>query len=286
MSDEPAVTVIIPCNDDRHLSALFQSLLEQQEAPPFEVILVDASGRGLHTSLESWGQRLNLRVIAVEENASAPANRNSGVAAAAADALVFIDADDTVNASFVGAMAAALDTHGVVCCSVDVTSLNPWNTDGTHPQLTGLITGDMAFLPFAGAGTLAIRRSLFDEIGGWDPSLRFYPEADFCWKIQLSGHPPPHFVEDATLHYRLDPTAHGRWRRTIGLGRTEPFLFKRYARAGMPRESPLEVIGGWLGIFRDAVRSLLGNRVAGLGYRTAIRIGRIQGSWRHRVMYL
>src|SRR5918996_838668 len=90
LPDEPAVSVIIPCNDDRHLSALFQSLLEQQEAPAFEVILVDASGRDLQASLEPWGQRLNLRVIPVEKNASAPANRNSGVAAAEADALVFI----------------------------------------------------------------------------------------------------------------------------------------------------------------------------------------------------
>jgi glycosyltransferase involved in cell wall biosynthesis len=286
LSDDPAVSVIIPCNDETHLPALFQSLLEQEQPPPFEVILVDASGEDLSASLNAWSERLNLRVIPAEKNASAPANRNSGVAVAATDALVFIDADDTVNASFVGAMAAALDTHDVVCCSVDMTSLNPWNTDGTHPQLTGLITGDMAFLPFAGAGTLAIRRSLFDEIGGWDPSLRFYPEADFCWRIQLSGHRPPHFVRDATLHYRLDPTPDGRWQRTVGLGRTEPLLFKRYARAGMPRESLLEVMGAWLGIVRDAVRSLLGKRVAGLGYRTAIRIGRIQGSWRHRVMYL
>jgi glycosyltransferase involved in cell wall biosynthesis len=285
-SDEPMVSIVIPCNDDTYLPALFTSLIEQQNPPPFEVILVDASGRDLHTSLAAWGERLNLRVIPAEMNASAPANRNTGVAVAKADSLVFIDADDTVNASFVQAMADALDADDAVCCSVGLITLNPWNTGGTHPQRTGLITEDMGFLPFAGAGTLGIRRSLFDQIGGWDASLRFYPEADFCWKIQLAGHPPPQFVRDAILHYRLDPSPYGRWRRTVGLGRTEPLLFKRYRRAGMPRESTLEVIGGWLGIVQDAVRSILGNRVAGLGYRAAIRIGRIQGSWRHRVMYL
>lgn len=285
-SDEPIVSVVIPCNDDTYLPALFTSLIEQQDSPPFEVILVDASGRDLHTSLEAWGDRLSLTVIPAAKDASAPANRNTGVAVGKADALVFIDADDTVNASFVRAMADALDAHDVVCCSVDMIALNPWNTGGTHPQQMGLISEDMAFLPFAGAGTLGIRRSLFDEIGGWDPALRFYPEADFCWKIQLAGHQPPHFVSDAILHYRVDPSPDGRWRRTVGLGRTEPLLFKRYRRAGMPRESPLEVIGSWLGIVRDVVRLGLGNRVAGVGYRAAIRIGRIQGSWRHRVMYL
>ena len=286
LSDEPAVSIIIPCNDDTHLSALFQSLLEQQHPPRFEVILVDASGRDLDARVQAWGKRLNLRIIPAEKGASAAENRNTGVAVATADALVFIDADDTVNASFVRAMADALDAHDVVCCSVDMIALNPWNPDGTHPQQSGLITRDMAFLPFAGGGTLAIRRSLFDEIGGWDTSMRFYHEVDFCWKIQLSGHPPPHFVKDAILHYRLHSSPHRRWRKTVGQGRTEALLFKRYRRAGMPRESLLEVMRGWLGIVRDAVRSLLGNRVAGLGYRAAIRIGRIQGSWRHRVMYL
>ena len=62
----------------------------------------------------------------------------------------------------------------------------------------------MAFLPFAGAGTLGIRRSLFQDIGGFDPMLRCYEAADLCWRIQLAGNGPPVFVSEARLHHRLE----------------------------------------------------------------------------------
>jgi GT2 family glycosyltransferase len=106
-----------------------------------------------------------------------------------------------VNDEYVRAMMDALRIHPCVCSRVDVASLNPWNPKGSHPQQTGLITADMEFLPFAGAGTLGIRRSLFQDIGGFDPCLRQYKDADFCWRLQLSGHDAPFLVQMAERQY-------------------------------------------------------------------------------------
>ncbi len=284
----PRVSVIIPCGpDDSHLAATLESLAVQESPPPFEVVIVDASGKDLESRLHSWRDRLELRVVRAKEGAPAPANRNAGVAASRGPFLLFVDADDTVNGTYVRAMARALASHELVCSSVDMELLNPWNPGGTHPQRAGLITAEMSFLPFAGAGTLGIRRSLFEEIGGWDPSLRFYPEADLCWRIQRAGHEPPALVPDATLHYRLDPTRRGGWRRTVGLGRTQPLLYRRYRRAGMPREPFLDVVRAWSSLVWGLLRRAIGRPTPkGLGFQAAIRIGRLQGSLRYRVPYL
>lgn len=281
----PRVSVVIPCNDDTHLPATLASLAGQKDAPRFEVVLVNACGSDLRTGPEPRGEPLDLRVVEAEKNASASANRNAGAAASLGTFLLFLDADDTVNDMYVREMAEALESQELVCSSVDMLLLNPWNPGGTHPQQTGLITEEMSFLPFAGAGTLGIRRSLFDAIGGWDTSLDFYPEAELCWRIQLAGHGLPAFVPDATLHYRLDPTPHGRWRRALGLGRTQPLLYRRFRRAGMRREPLWEAVRAWLALGRDLARVTRGRRTEGVRWRAAIRIGRLQGSIRYRVPY-
>ena len=282
----PRVSVVIPCNDDRHLPATLASLAGQKDAPPFEVILVDATGTDLRRHLEPGSDPSDVRVVKARPDGSGPANRNMGVAASAGAFLLFLDADDTVNETYVRAMAQALETHELVCCSVDMLLLNPWNPGGTHPQQTGLITEEMSFLPFAGAGTLGIRRSLFERIGGWDASLLFYAEADLCWRIQLAGYGPPAFVPGAILHYRLDPTPGGRWGRAVGLGRTQPLLYRRFRHVGMRRERLREVLRAWWELFWDLVRMTLGQHTGGILWRTAVRVGRLQGSLRYRVPYL
>jgi hypothetical protein len=64
-------------------------------------------------------------------------------------------------------MVDILQTHPFVCSSVDVVSLNPGTPGGTHQQLSGIDRGRIGVLPFAGVGTLGIRRSLFMEVGGF-----------------------------------------------------------------------------------------------------------------------
>ena len=283
---EPTVSVVIPCRDATHLSATLASLAAQEAHPPFEVVVVDASGKDLTRLLRSWRGRLGLRIVGAEEGTSAPVNRNSGVAAARGSYILFIDADDTVNSTYVRAMANALEAHELVCSRVDVASLNPWNPGGTHPQQTGLIRAEMSFLPFAGAGTLGIRRSLLAEIGGWDPSFLSHAEADLCWRIQLAGHEPPVLVPDATLNYRLDFSTLGRWRRTVAYGRAQPQLYRRYRSVGMPRESLLDAAKAWQALVAGLLGRVVGRPPKGLGWQAAIRVGRVWGSLRYRVLYL
>ena len=183
-------------------------------------------------------------------------------------------------------MAETLQSQEFVCSSTDVQRLNPWNPGGTIPQRHGLNTSEMRFLPFAGAGTLGIRRSLFERIGGFDPSLDCYEEADLCWRLQLSGHEPPAFVVGAVLYYRLEPDRAKRWRKAVAFGRTQALLYRRYRNRGMPREPMSEVVVAWLRLMQRWGRRLTGQPERGLAWETSLRLGRLQGSFRYRVAYL
>jgi GT2 family glycosyltransferase len=199
--------------------------------------------------------------------------------------LLFVDADDTVGEGYVRAMADALESHELVCSCVDLTVLNPWVSAETHPQQKGPITEEMAFLPFAGAGTLGIRRPLFEGIGGFDPSLRCYEEADFCWRIQLAAHEPPAWVPDAKLHYRMERHPAKRWEKGTAFGQTQALLYRRYRGAGIPRESLGVAAVAWRRLAWHLLRRALGRSSIGEGWQLSIRWGRLRGSVRYRVPY-
>lgn len=281
----PEVSVVIPCKDDSHLGATLESLVAQRSAPPFEVVVVDSSGHELARGLESWHERLRLSVVKAGAKATAGANRNTGVAVSRGTTLLFVDADDTVQDGYIRAMARALQAHDLACSRIDLKPLNPTVPAPSHPQNTGLITAEMKFLPFAGAGTLGIRRSLFEAIGGLDPSLPCYEEADLCWRLQLAGNEPPVFVADAVLNHRLEPVLMKRWRKAVTFGRAEALLYRRYRNAGMPRESIATAVTTWFRLLRRLLRLLTGSHERGLAWEMGLRTGRLRGSFRYRVPY-
>lgn len=252
-------------------------------------MVVDDTADDLSTALNPWRDRLQLRVVRSSTRGSPGANRNFGVAESQADLLLFVDADDTVCSKYIKAMVDALESHPFVCSRVELSSLNP-ESRSSHPQSRGLITAELGFLPFAGSGTLGIRRSLFTEMGGFASSLPCYEEADLCWRIQLSGHDPPYWVRDAVLNYR-SPRAtvfgtHSRWRRAFAFGRVQPLLYRRFRGMGMPRSTGRALAELVQLCWRLGRGFVTGNPARGMRQLAAVKMGRIFGSIKYRVLYL
>jgi GT2 family glycosyltransferase len=285
-ADSPAaqamVSVIIPCNDDTHLAETLDSLASQDGPPPFEVVLVDGLGHDLASRLEPWVQQLSLRIIPSQRGRTAGAQRNIGVAASHAALLLFVDADDVVSSGYVRTMAEGLASNGIVCSRVDMSTLNPWLRSVT--DRTGPITA-MGFLPFAGAGTLGIRRSLFEEVRGFDTSLARYEEADLCWRIQLAGGEAPAFVPDAVLHYRRPRGALKRLHTAFSYGHAQASLYARFRHRGMPRASLRRAMVVWITFPWRLLRGSVNRSATPVVRQAAMRLGRVWGSLRHGVRY-
>jgi glycosyltransferase involved in cell wall biosynthesis len=284
----PEVSVIIPCKDDTYLAATLDSLALQRAAPSFEVVVVDGFERDLARRLAPWTNRLTLRVVR-PTGQTAGAQRNSGARASTAPRLLFVDADDTVDGSYVRAMTSALGSHDFVCSRVDVLRLNPdAHARGISlPQETGVATG-MSFLPYAAGGTIGIARRLFEEIGGFDPSpmIRPYEDADLCWRIQLAGGDPPTFVRGAELHYRLERDPMKRFRKAVTFGMGQAALYARHRHSGMPRESIRDALSAWVTLPLRLYRQVVQRSTQHVLQQATVRAGRLVGSIRFRVLYL
>jgi glycosyltransferase involved in cell wall biosynthesis len=234
-------SVVIACkNEADHIGAMLASLARQTWDGAWEVVVADnGSTDGTQAIVESYAARLpRLAIVDASVAGGYALARNLGVEHAAGKKLLFVDGDDEVNDDYLRAMTAALDRTELVCARIGFDKLNEpalldawparWQQDGPLRAF--------GFLPFAGGGTIGIRRSLFEEVAGFRqrrPSSQF-EEADFCWRIQLAGHPAPTIVPDAVLHYRL-PTAIGAmYRRGRNYARGRITLYELYGPHGMP----------------------------------------------------
>ena len=271
------LSVVIACkNEAEHVGMMLASLARQTWDGSWEIVVADnGSTDATRAVVESYTDSLpRLLVVDASARPGYAYARNLGVERASGSTIVFVDGDDAVGEGYVEAMAAALDTAELVCARIGFELFNPpWLLDAWPTRWQQDHPLDVfGFLPFAGSGTLGIRRALFEGIGGFaltnvKPSQ--FEEADLCWRIQLAGHPGPTFVTSAVLHYRLPATLRGLYRRGRNYARGQLLLYDRYAEHGMPQLQQVSV--------RDLVGSARRIRNKSGLARTAHVLGRLVG---------
>lgn len=111
MTSSPEVSVIIPTyNGSATLPMQLDALVDQTDAPSFEVIVVDNGSKdGVADVARRWASKLDLAVISAPEHQGISHARNTGIRHARAEKLAFCDDDDVVGAHWVQAAAKYLD---------------------------------------------------------------------------------------------------------------------------------------------------------------------------------
>ena len=133
-----------------------------------------------------------VRAVALAEDRGIPAGRNAGVAAVGGELLFFLDDDARLAApdalSRVAGRFAADPALGLLQLRVDASD------GGTPPRdwVPRLRVGDRrrsSEVTAVWEGAVAIRRSLFERIGGWPEPFRYAHEGvDLAWRVLDSGH--------------------------------------------------------------------------------------------------
>ena len=219
----PAVSVVIPLlNGEQRLREQLAALSRESVDGGFEVVIADnGSTDDSRAVANAFFDRIDMRIIDASATRAHGFARNEGARVARSDNIVFLDHDDVIMPGYLEAMARALRHSDFVAARVDTGALNQgWLAEvRSVPQAVGLGEGP---LPWAYGGTLGIRRSVFEMVGGFDTSLGVSAEdVDLCWRVQEAGI-ALRFVPDAVLQYRFPETYRGLWRqgRRYGLGQT------------------------------------------------------------------
>jgi len=202
----PEVSVIVPAyNAAATLGDQLAALLSQPAAHEIEVLVCD-NGSTDDTSplVRRWAERdARVRLVDASARRGPAAARNIGAAAARGRVLLFCDADDIVGDGWLERMASALlDDVEVAAGTLEGRSLNTGNRFSVSWEVSGDIR--LAFWPrfrATASSNLGVRKDVFDEAGGFDELLLTCEDLDFCWRVQLAGHPLV-YLTDAVVHSR------------------------------------------------------------------------------------
>jgi GT2 family glycosyltransferase len=198
-----ASIIVVSYNTRSDLESCFRSLL-RTTGPTYEIILVDnASSDGSADYVEETFP--GVRVIRNPVNTGFGHANNLAASQAAGDILAFLNPDTIVEPEWLSALVDALEadpTAGLVTSQLRLLhSPGQLNTCGNEVHFTGLalcrgMGMDAAEATFAephevtavSGAAFAMRKRLFDALGGFDDSFFLYVEdTDLSWRARLSG---------------------------------------------------------------------------------------------------
>ena len=288
-----SVSVVIPVrNGASTIAAQMHALFDQQDAPPFEVIVADnGSTDGTDQLVELLAcespPNIAVRVLPCPERVGVSAARNAGAAASVADLILICDADDIVSPCWVQQMTAALEHFDVVGGALNEINLNPDLGPEQRRGLDEKLPISLGFLPYATGANVGARRAVIEAIGGWDETfVGGGDDVDFSWRAQLAGFTLG-FAEGAVIDYRLRTDLKGSYRQAYRYARSGPKLYRTYRDAGAHRRGLRSIVYSWFWITTRACVLPFGDYAFRRKWsrRSALAIGRISGSLSNKVIF-
>lgn len=196
------VTVVLPTyRRSRFLGRAIESVLRQTHEE-FELIVVDDASPECDTPrIVEQVRDPRVRFIRRETNGGPAASRNTAVRAGTGPLIAFLDDDDEYYPeclkSFVQAFAAVPGSSYAWCAwdqireeggVVRIETID-WAPDGCPDRDRAKWVRSWFMNPRPPTGALAIRRSLFDRVGGFDESLRAAVDTDLWLRLLECGEP-------------------------------------------------------------------------------------------------
>jgi glycosyltransferase involved in cell wall biosynthesis len=201
------VTVIIPAfNQGAYLAHAIRSVLGQTY-PEFEVVVVDDGSTDHTASVAQEFTDPRIRFIQ-QANRGLPAARNTGIAASRGAFLTFLDSDDIFLPEKIAVLAAELQRHPraglaagqAIPIDEDGRPIGKTFDGGLPEDGSRLLLGNPLHV-----GSVLLRRSWQEVVGGFDETLRSYEDWDLWLRLAREGC-PMRWVPSPVSLYRFHPS--------------------------------------------------------------------------------
>lgn len=184
--NRPYISVIIPTYNRAHLIRRSMESVLNQTYGKFELLVVDDCSDDDTESVVSSLDDFRIRYIKCDKNGGAAAARNRGIKEAKYDWIAFLDSDDVWRQEKLEKQVAAMDgAAGLLYCTFlrhpsDGTeeTLMP-SSDRSVDRRQGIMFGELLLGNFIGMPTIMVHKSVFNDAGIFDESLRCYEDYDF-----------------------------------------------------------------------------------------------------------
>ncbi|MBM4402076.1 MAG: glycosyltransferase [Candidatus Cloacimonetes bacterium] len=225
------LSVITPCfNAEKYISACLESILSSN-FQGFEVIIVDdGSTDNSRQILQGYQNHPPIKVFYLEQNQGPAKARNIGAKNANGKYLFFLDVDTKIEKECLKVIVEKLEQNeniGAIQGNLILNTLNdlsylsdlttetaghfltffgfPYevkadNTLGNNPPFNASFCEERVIFG-ARSAALAIRKELFEKIGGFDEDYFIYGEdTDLSWRVWLAGF-KVHFLPQAKVYH-------------------------------------------------------------------------------------
>ena len=215
MSVNPRVSVIIPTlRAGNDLRRALESLGSDKTAPPHEVVVV--FNAPIPSDIEVSRYHPCARALENMRNLGFAKACNLGAKESEGEFLAFINDDMVVGEGWLDALLTRMRESETLAAGGRILSENGKYVDfgggsiniigwgfqiehGEPVEREGFVVRDV--LPFACGGNFAIKRSLFEEAGGFDGGyFAFYEDVDLGWRLHLMGHNIAYAPDAVTFH--------------------------------------------------------------------------------------
>lgn len=236
-------SVVIPAyNVSLYIADCLNSVLAQSETD-FEVLVVDDGSTDDTAQIVSTFEDPRVRLIQ-RPNGGLAAARNTGIRAAQGDLVAFLDADDRWCPGKLAAHRQVLEADPQISVSYDQSAFID-----VHGQRNGLkmartraaLTHEVLLLKnYLGNGSTAVvRRSILEQVGGFDEDLRRFVDHELWVRLTFQGHRfqfIPHVLTEYRVHASSFTADTERMLKSL-----EAFLAKiaTYAPQSVQRLAPL-----------------------------------------------
>lgn len=193
----PAVSVVLPTYN--RASCLRQSMdsVLQQTFRNLELIVVDDASEDNTKAIVEGMSDPRIRYVRHESNRGGSAARNSGISMARGAFVAFQDSDDDWLPDKLERQMAAVDAEcNVVYCGYTkrVAESETYVPDRRIVRRDGDILRPLLSANFVGTPTLVVRRSLLQEVGGFDESLGRFQDWELV--IRLAAVSPFRLIDE------------------------------------------------------------------------------------------
>lgn len=203
------VSIVVPNYNGLELMELnlagVRATLEGYE-PGGELIVVDD---GSSDGSRAWLENQGVKVLAHDRNRGFQAACTTGIEAATSTYVILLNTDVEVNSDFITPLVEAIEPEQVFAAG-SLALEEDGVTVGENVKLPYLASGKLKFRKFkrlnleecrshltapaptlfVTGGFMALRRSLFFELGGFDPLFEpfYYEDADLCYRAWKRGY--------------------------------------------------------------------------------------------------
>jgi GT2 family glycosyltransferase len=184
--EAPRISFVIPVrNAAGYLPHCLSSIAANVEASgEYEVLVVD---NGSSDNSADIARRFGARVID-RPDVRVGACRNAGAAASRGAILAFVDADNEIVPGWLSACTSAFEEPNLAAAGYPYQA----PSDATWVQRMydtfRARTAHRRDVDWLGAGNLAVRRTAFDQIGGFDEGLETCEDVQLCHSLRGAGY--------------------------------------------------------------------------------------------------